>query len=309
LFGIEGDYIGFGTESLRFHDGGFNGDTEAVGRPFFSIPPGVESSQFVFFPELIQGTVRVDIASEFDSAGIRLRYSLCCMDCGGCGCGDTVGCGSGVGCGCSVAGRRGGWGTRRIDMTLGLRYARLDESLVVNEDLQTLPLPSTTTFRVNDTFSTENDFIGAELGFIWEWQYRRWSLDLLSRLAIGNSHQEINIAGSTLVDNDRLFEGGLLAQSTNIGEYSANELAVMPEIGLTAGYHLTKRLRLTLGYSFLYWSRVVRPGDQIDTDVNPDLIPRDTPPADPAPVDRPRPFFNPTDFWAHGVNLGLEYRL
>ena len=59
------------------------------------------------------------------------------------------------------------------------------------------------------------------------------------------------------------------------------------------------------GYTFLYLGSVVRPGNQIDLDVNPDqLRPRSchswgTP---------PEFAFQEVDFWAQGLTLGVEGR-
>ncbi|WP_299009694.1 BBP7 family outer membrane beta-barrel protein, partial [uncultured Caulobacter sp.] len=72
--------------------------------------------------------------------------------------------------------------------------------------------------------------------------------------------------------------GGLLAQDSNIGNYERNELSVLPQLGVTLGYKLTERLKLTGGYTFVYWSNVVRPGDQIDPEVNPGNLPFANPP-------------------------------
>jgi hypothetical protein len=60
---------------------------------------------------------------------------------------------------------------------------------------------------------------------------------------------------------------------------------------------------VTVGYNFLYWSRVARPGEQIDLDVNPDLLP---PEEQFAGATRPRFEFRDTDFWAQGIRVGLE---
>jgi hypothetical protein len=61
-----------------------------------------------------------------------------------------------------------------------------------------------------------------------------------------------------------------------------------------------------VGYSLIYWSRVVRPGDQIDLDVNPDYLPpATTPVTGPA---RPRFVFRESDFWAQGLSVGGDLR-
>jgi hypothetical protein len=58
-----------------------------------------------------------------------------------------------------------------------------------------------------------------------------------------------------------------------------------------------------LGYSFLYWNDVVLAANQIDLQVNPTQLPG-------PPVGELRPLFQfqRTDFWAMGLNFGVEYR-
>ena len=70
------------------------------------------------------------------------------------------------------------------------------------------------------------------------------------------------------------------------------------------GYDLTCRLKATVGWSFLYWSSVMRPGDQIDTNVNPSQLPPGTLSGIPSPQFKPVM----TDFWAQGLSIGLDYR-
>jgi hypothetical protein len=76
----------------------------------------------------------------------------------------------------------------------------------------------------------------------------------------------------------------------------------MPEFDVTIRYHLTDSLRFMLGYTFLYWSNTLRPGDQIDLQLS------QLPPEPPAGQHRPAVLLATDDFWAQGVNLGLEYR-
>lgn len=310
---VEGDYFGFNQLSSRFVDGGDGVTPPFVGRPFIDATTGLDVVEDVSFPG-IQGTVTIDATSDFQSAGLRLRHNLfstqgCTTSCGDCvSCGTDVSCGDVVG-GCDFGiGKFGALGTRRMDMLLGVRYAQLEEGLGITEDLTTIETVPTT-ILLNDGFATSNEFVGGEVGFVWEWEHRRWSLELLSKLAIGNTRQRVFINGSTTRDTGVGPEtkvGGLLAQSTNIGRYTRNELSIIPEIGATVGFALTQRLRITAGYTFLYWSRVARPGDQIDLEVNPSLL-TFPPAANPNPA-RPQFVFRDTDFWAQGINLGADYR-
>ena len=59
-----------------------------------------------------------------------------------------------------------------------------------------------------------------------------------------------------------------MASTTNIGTHSINRFAIAPEFGFKIGYDITDNLRIFAGYNFLYMSSVVRPGNQIDLNVN-----------------------------------------
>jgi hypothetical protein len=132
-------------------------------------------------------------------------------------------------------------------------------------------------------------------------------------MAIGNNKQTVRNNGSTEITDPtatpttQTFQGGLLTQSPgNIGTFEQNEFAIVPEFGATLGYQLTDHLRATLGYTFLYWSNVVRPGDHINRDVNPKLIQPQVPPI--TGEIRPGFEFDTTDYWVQGLSFGGEYR-
>ena len=100
--------------------------------------------------------------------------------------------------------------------------------------------------------------------------------------------------------------GGLLAQRTNIGTYERNQFTMVPELGATVGYQITRRLRATAGYSLIYMGNVVRPGDQVDLNVNPNLLPPENVPFSGAL--RPQFHFVETDYCIQGLNFGGEFR-
>jgi len=324
---VEGDYINLGEVNSTFVDGG-NGTAPIVGRPFIDATTGFDAFQQVSFPGL-EGTVTVTADSSFQAASLHIRRNLCCVPGVQTCCGDNVTCGTGVGCGSKAScpfpifgtcDKFFAGGTRHVDVLYGVRWAQLQEGLGIVEDLEVIPsntpgFPSPpgigTTFHLTDQFDTSNEFFGGDIGFQVDWERRRWSLELLSRLAIGNTRQRVNISGSNIATapdgSVAVKQGGLLTQDSNIGRHERNEFSVIPEIGITGGYLVTQQLRLTFGYTLLYWSRVVRPGDQIDLEVNPGKIDFEPEPDDEYPA-RPAFAFRDTDIWAHGLNVGLDYR-
>jgi hypothetical protein len=84
--------------------------------------------------------------------------------------------------------------------------------------------------------------------------------------------------------------------------FTQHDFCFSPEASLKLGYHVSQNLTVTVGYSVVYWSTVVRPGDQIDRTINPSQI-------DGALAGEARPIFrfNHDDFWAQGLNLGLRW--
>ena len=95
--------------------------------------------------------------------------------------------------------------------------------------------------------------------------------------------------------------GGLLT-ADRVGSYRQNRFAVSPEVGLNLGYNITEHMRAFVGYDYLYLSSVARAGDQVNLNVNPNRFLGGGGPAN-------SPFvFHSTDYWAQGVNFGLEFR-
>jgi hypothetical protein len=133
-----------------------------------------------------------------------------------------------------------------------------------------------------------------------------WTFDALIRLGVGNTRQRVTIDGETSINGAAAEKGGLLAQNSNIGEYSRDEFSVLPQLDLTLGYQVTEQLRATFGYTFLYWSNVVRPGDHIDRRVDTAQLPNGS--ATTVLADYPAFEFDNTDYWAQGISFGGEYR-
>lgn len=290
---VEGDIFFFEDASTSFSATGVDG-TPILARPYFDVLNAAEAAALVSFPGVTEGTIAVAASSDFDGAGLRLRKALCCKEIGG-ACNACNPSGPAV-IPASVS---------RIDMVGGYRYLNLDEQLTISAATSTLLTVAVTQDTVFDRFSTSNEFHGGDLGFIWEWESAQWSLELLSKMAIGTTRQQVSVSGGSTIGGVS-GTGGLLALPSNIGTYNRNIFSVVPELGVTLGYKITPRLKATAGYTLIYWSHVARPGDVIDLDVNTNQLPPAVPPfAGPA---RPRFEWDDSALIAHGLSLGLDYR-
>ncbi len=285
-FGIEGEYfmlLGDGDDVSASGNG-----APILGRPFFDTTNDRQTAQLISFPLLVNGNVNISSDTELRSALINARAALVPIHGGVCGpCPEPD----------------------RVDWIVGYRHLELDDSLSFSEftDSQVPGVPGT--IALSEQFSTENRFNGLQLGIVHQANFQRAWLESMLRVAVGNNSQRVNISGNTTITElgvtDR-FTGGLLAQTSNIGSYRQEEFTMIPEVGVTLGVRITSCLHATVGYSLLYFPNVVRAGDQIDTSVNPNLIPAPNNPVTGSL--RPRFSFVETDYWAQGLSFGGELR-
>jgi len=263
-----------------------------LARPFLDQATGMQNEQILAFPGFSTGTFTVQAPSQLWGLELNGRCLLCC--------GET----------CK--------GTYRIDVIGGARYLNLQEGIALIEDIQdenTAAVPAQQrggSGHVEDHFNTANQFAGFQGGFDAQWRCGRWSADLRGKLALGAIAESLNIQGintfSQANGSVTSFQGGLLAQPSNIGRHDRDGFSLVPEVACNVGYQVTDCLRGFVGYNFLYLSNVVRPGDQLDTVVNSSQIAMFPPPGTLVPATRPAALFHTTDFWAQGLTLGLEFR-
>ncbi len=131
-------------------------------------------------------------------------------------------------------------------------------------------------------------------------------------MAIGDTHELVStsgssdlLAGATVV---KTLPGGILALPSNIGHLSDDEFTAVSEVEARIGYQLGRHVTASMGYNFLYWSRVVRPGDQINRGLSPEQIPTLAAFGLPGQTVQTAPALTSTDFWTQGFSLGLEFQ-
>lgn len=277
--GVEAGFLFLPARNAGFLAGS-NGDT-IVARPFIDPLSGSGAAELVSFPGILAGTVSVDARSDpLYGANLTLRHALCST--------------------CN----------RQFYLLGGYRFLSFGEDLRIQENLTSLdPVTLGSQILVTDRFRTSNQFHGAEAGLLSRNTWGSFSLDVLGKLAVGNVWRQVRIDGSTdvtvpgfaMVSN----AGGLLALPSNIGRYTSNKTGMVPELAITGGWQLSPRVRATLGYTFFWWTDIVRPADQIDPVVNPNLLPNSGSSGGPA-----RPFFtqHDSDLWVQALRLGMEIR-
>jgi hypothetical protein len=256
-------------------------------RPIFSPNLNAEFGEIVAFPGVSTGTLVIDNSSFLWGADANVRHAICKR--------------------CDF----------RAEWFAGYRFLSLDERLRITEYITAEagnPVdPPGTRVIVQDQFETRNTFHGGQLGLAAERNWGRLSLDVRGSVALGNTHQDLNITGSQVrlrpgATTPMVFNGGLLAAGPNLGHFSRDRFSVVPEVGVNLGYWLTPNLKAYAGYNFLYWTNVIRPGDQIDRVVDLTFVPNPPVGVTPSGQLRPQPLFRQSDLWVQGVQFGVEWR-
>lgn len=213
--------------------------------------------------------------------------------------------------------------TMDFNMLAGFREVVLRDSLTIKTGMEPLqsnllsfagqPIVAGDQLYTWDNFHANTYFYGPQLGGKLSWWGNRFGVDVVGKLAMGVSHESASVNGATWLvpaagNTYTMVPGGILAQNSNIGVYSRDRFAVVPEVNLNLNYDLASWARLSLGYSLIYLSRAVEPGLVLDRAVNPGQVPSSANFGQPAASGNPGFLFHDTDYWAQGVNLGITFR-
>jgi hypothetical protein len=257
--------------------------------PFFNTNKGIQDASLVTYPGLLNGSILIESPSFLQGVEGNVTRSL--------------------------------WTNEhfRFESLIGFRYLQLYEGLRIEstsrvdlaEQFQGLGIPfENTTITVRDRFDARSHFYGAQVGGRAEVSRKRFSLEFLGKVALGVSHQVVTASGFTGIDTQpaTAANAGLYAVASNSGRFTRNDFAVAPELGATLKFRVTENVRIFAGYSFLYLSRVARPGDQLDPNINLNFVPTSNTFGAAGGPNLPALKIRSTDFFAHGASFGLEVR-
>lgn len=261
-----------------------------IARPVFDGRTGIEQAFLTSLPDAVAGSTTVEATTQVTGYEINTRYN-CCIN-----------------------------PALHFDWLGGFRFLRLKEKLTIQDRLTAIQnnfitfkgvgIPTGAKIFDEDVFETTNKFYGVNAGARWYWQWNWFTLAAFGKVAVGLTEETVTINGATFLDSalgNASTVGGILAQQSNIGTRTKSVFGVVPEAGFNLGLNLCDHFRLTTGYSFLYWNKAARPGNQIDRNVNTLVVPTDQ--------DFGRPFdggngpvfsFKDQGFWIHTFSFGTE---
>ncbi len=205
-----------------------------------------------------------------------------------------------------------------IDLLAGFRYLDLEETLRMTQS--TTPVgdgfillggnsyPAGTPLTITDRFLTRNQFYGGELGLSGEWRYGPACFMLTPKVGFGTVHETVQVSGESQVPGVTIPGGFFALPGGNAGRNGENRFNLLTEVRAEIGVYLTSHARLAVGYDFLYLNDVARPANQIDTVVNPRLVPTSRAFGTLSGVASPVPIAGGADFLAHGIRVSLEFR-
>lgn len=292
---VQGSWMQLEKRSVRFNAASDAGGNPVIARPILNAVNGQENSELDSSAATgIAGGIGVASSSRLQGWDLNLAAS---------GPGNA------------------GW---LVQGLVGFRALDLTEAIVIQESFRDItgfaggagltflgaPVMTAAPLTGSDSFHTYNHFYGPQLGSQLQWRSGLLSLSVLGKLALGVNQELVVINGSSSAvvnpGTARSFAvGDVLALGSNIGRYFRNEFAVVPEGGLDLGVQLTSLVQAHIGYTFLYWSNVVRPGDALDRTVNRFTVPTDQNFGMGTGPGRPAFTWHGTDFWAQGINFGL----
>ena len=301
-WGVESDYFDVTGKPDNYDSGFTNGFTPAstpfpIVRVVFdpATTPNIQPD-YVGYAGFYVGRITVETTDYFQSAGIWLRRQLLARE-------------------WSTADGDVNWTDRcartfRLDAIGGYRFARLIDTVDEQDDnFQFNPGQPNYLFdyAYYNSYRATNTFNGGELGLKAVGTFGHWSLDVVSKVAIGVNNQYVSLYNQEVIDVNDVTPGTpRTALNPNaLQEFSRNRFSAIPELMVTAGYQLTDHLKFTAGYDLLYWTAVVRAADQIAVEPTSGL-PYGTVVGNYATLP---PFaWNESHFLAQGVRLGAEVR-
>ena len=264
-----------------FSGDGANG-SEVLARPFFNETERVQDADPISVPNILAGSVLVQTNRQMYGGEAALRWHY--------------------------------WegGNARIAFIAGPRFLFVEELLLNFVRTRDLPGPGVpgNSYEFNEHYATDNGFYGGQFGVEWQFRLGPCSLSTAGKLAMGPIFQNLNTrassrvtegaTGQTFTSPDR----SLYLFPSAIGNFSRTHFAVVPEVNAKVGLDFTEWIGMSVGYSYVYISDVIRPSEFVNRSVTLQNV-GDLSIIPPA---RTPPSFRTTSFWGQGLEVSLLMR-
>lgn len=284
--GIIGEFFMLTTHGHTFNTSS-TGDP-ILARPFTNLrSPESNDAQLIAYPGVNTGSIAFDAETRMYSVGVHYWAEY-----------ETV----------IEEQRRDGRRYERIGETLfgvqiGPRFSHLDDTMLIDEGFTSIR--SGRSYLLRDSFKTENTFLGGEIGIRAQRRRGIFDFDAGIKLAIGGTRQELDIDGINTVINgttQTTNRGGFLAHESNFGGWDRTQFSLIPSFDVGVGFRADNGWKFNVSYNFMYWTNVLRAGEQIETGIHEDAFLNPTP----TPGPRPVPLFREADYLAHGISVAIE---
>jgi Putative beta barrel porin-7 (BBP7) len=288
IAGVEGRFFFLGDRSFSFADN----NSPTLVRPFFDTNTSTQSAVIIAAPGVATGRINGSVSANLWGGEANfwqnIYYSSPNTTC-------------------------------TVEAMVGLRYLNHDISDKLNRFSHFLPgltgdmaVLSGDEISESESFIAHNNFFGGQVGIRARTFIEGMVLTGEVGLALGATNEEINIQGSQVRTTPTgaiiVSPGALLALPGNIGRSSQEKFAQVPEGSFTFGVPIMDHWTVSLGVSALYWSRIVRPGDQLTTQIDAVAIPS-FPSADPSLGGHPLGIpFKQSDLLLLGLFASAEFR-
>ena len=213
---------------------------------------------FVSFPGITAGSVTANTRTSFAGGDLNLRWLL----------------------------DRGG--NYRIELLAGYRQLHLGDELSTSFDMTTAGNSLLAARMVgSDSVHTSNNFYGPQLGLFASTEWNRFTLEGHAASALGLTVSDLDFARTRTLTARAAAAAQLPLVRANTGD-TLSYFGVVGEGGGRLSWRATDHLRLTTGYSFIYWNNVRRAQELFAS----------------GPALRPRA----VDFTTHLFSVGVDVR-
>ncbi len=289
-FGVESRFFVIGERSVTAR----NDSSPVIVRPFFDLNRRIDNAVVVAAPGLATGSIAATAKLNMWGSEANVWKSI---------------------------NTSGPYPTCGLGVMAGFRYLELNPEIEINRvsvfgsNLAQFPAFLTLAgSRIQETerFSIRNQFYGGQFGATSRLFLDGFFVDTTLKLALGSNNQQLTIEGNqirTLPNGSTVVSrGALLALPSNSGSFSKVKFSQVPELDTSINWPVLSSLTFRFDFTAMYWSKVLRAREQIDTNIDVTQIPN-FPGAAGVPssgLQQPGVTFTQSDLWVLGVGVGVE---